>query len=108
MVSAHVLVLLDFSKTFILETEASRNGIGSFLMQRITFISKALSNKKQLALTYEKKLLAILLAINHWEHYLIIVHFIIRTDHINLKNILEEKLTTSTLQAELTEMQLKF
>lgn len=48
MVSVPILALPDFSKAFIIETDASREGIGAVLMQDghpLAYISKALSKK---------------------------------------------------------------
>ncbi|XP_026450099.1 uncharacterized protein LOC113350204 [Papaver somniferum] len=62
MVSAPVLALSNFSKQFVLETDASGVGIGVVLMQEgraICFFSKPLGPKALALSTYEKELLAI-------------------------------------------------
>ena len=107
MTTAPVLALPDFSKEFVVETDASGVGIGAVLMQDkhpIAFISKALSPKYQSLSVYEKKLLAILMAVKKWYHYLQCKKFIILTDHQSLKYLLEQKLTTPTQQAWMTKL----
>ena len=49
--------------------------------------------------------MAILFAIKYLEHYLMVRHFIVRTDHMSLKYLIEQKLTTPTQQAWLTKLQ---
>ncbi|KAI9195228.1 hypothetical protein LWI28_012950 [Acer negundo] len=65
MTTTPVMVLLDFTKPFIVETDACNVGIGVVLMQNgrpLAFISKALPPRKLGLSTYEKELLAIVYA----------------------------------------------
>jgi hypothetical protein len=64
LVQAPVLVLLDFSKPFSIETDASDAGVGDVLMQDhhpIAYISKSFGPKMRGLSTYEKEFVAILL-----------------------------------------------
>lgn len=106
-IMAQPLALPDFSKPFLIETDASGHGMGAVLMQNghpIAFISQAFSKKNALLSTYERELLAIFLAIKKWQHYLTVNPFTIRTDQHSLKYILEHKLATPFQQKWLSKI----
>lgn len=97
MSNTPVLAMPDFSKPFTVETDASHHGIGAVLMQEgqpLAFLSKALSPKHLGLSTYEKELLAVIMATQKWRTYLLGQKFIIKTDHEALKHFMEQKLTT--------------
>lgn len=101
MSSTPVLALPDFSKQFTVETDACTGGIGAVLMQEhrpIAYLSKALSPKHLGMSTYEKEMLAVIMAIQKWRAYLLGQHFVIKTDHEAIKYIIEQKITTSLQQ----------
>ncbi|GJX94927.1 ty3-gypsy retrotransposon protein, partial [Tanacetum coccineum] len=58
------------------------------------YISKTLAAKHQSLSTYEKEFLAVVPALEKWKGYLLDRHAKIRTDHFNLKYLLNQKLTT--------------
>ncbi|KAK4386079.1 Retrovirus-related Pol polyprotein from transposon.6 [Sesamum angolense] len=107
MISALILVLLDFTQHFIIEADACDKGIRAVLMQKqrpIAFLSKALSPRNQGLSVYEKEFLAILQAVQKWKHYFIGHHFIIKTDHQSLKHILELKVDNALQQKWISEL----
>jgi RNase H-like domain found in reverse transcriptase/Reverse transcriptase (RNA-dependent DNA polymerase)/Integrase zinc binding domain/Retroviral aspartyl protease/Integrase core domain/Retrotransposon gag protein/Chromo (CHRromatin Organisation MOdifier) domain len=98
MCQAPVLAMPNFNEPFVIETDACDNGMGAVLMQGkkpIAFLSKALGVKNQALSTYEKELLALFTAVHKWRHYLQGLPFVIKTDHISLKHLLEQRLTNS-------------
>lgn len=97
LVSAPVLQLPNFYKPFVIETDASDKGVGAVLQQNghpLAFVSKALSIKSQGLSTYDKKCLAILMAVDHWRPYLQHAEFTLRTDHKSLLHLDAQRLTS--------------
>ena len=97
MSSAPVLVLPNFDKDFVLETDASNFGIGAVLMQDeqpISYFSKKLSPRMQQASTYVREMYAITEAVKKWRQYLLGRRFIIRTYQKSLRALLDQVIQT--------------
>ena len=79
----------NFSKIFVVQTDAAQFGIGACLMQQqdddslqpIAFASRTLSKREILYSTIEKETLAILYACETFYPYLYGKHFILQSDH---------------------------
>ncbi|XP_031486841.1 uncharacterized protein LOC116255195 [Nymphaea colorata] len=107
MLAAPVLTLPDFTKEFLVETDASDTGVGAVPSQSghpIAFISKALMQRAKPLSTYEKELLAIVMAVKKWHPYLIGRRFKVRTDHNSLCYMMKQRVSTPTQQRWLAKL----
>ncbi|KAL8147535.1 hypothetical protein AgCh_005022 [Apium graveolens] len=102
-----VLALPNFNKPFTIETDDSAQGMGVVLLQEghpIAFLNKAFSPKNALLSAYERELLAVVFTVTKWQHYLIGLPFIIKTDQESLKYVLEHKISTPFQQKWLSKL----
>ncbi|GAU42021.1 hypothetical protein TSUD_90550 [Trifolium subterraneum] len=107
MTSPPVLVLPNFNLPFEVECDAAGRGIGAVLMQQrqpIAFFSKALSEGNLSKSVYEKELMALVLCIQHWRHYLLGTVFVVYTDHKSLKHLLQQKVNSPDQQCWLSKL----
>src|SRR3569833_191611 len=102
MASEPVLVSPDFSKPFVVHTDASGFAIGCVLeqdhgrgLQPVEFYSRKLNAAETRYVTHEQELLAIVEACKHWSHYLKGSEFVTNTDHRTLKDFLTQPRTSA-------------
>lgn len=120
LTNAPLLQFPDFSKTFILTTDASNFAIGAVLSQGtigsdkpVAYASRTLSDTEVKYSTIEKELLAIIWAVKHFRPYLYGNKFTIFTDHRPLAWLysLKEpnsKLTRWRLRLEEYDFEIKY
>jgi hypothetical protein len=107
MCTTPVLAPPDFTKTLVLECDASGKGIGVVLMQEgrpLEFTGKQLSERNLGKSIYEKEIWAIFHVIDLLCPYLLGQHFKIKTDHQCLKYFLEQCISSLEQQKWVTKI----
>lgn len=97
MVTLPTLALPDFNVPFVIETDTSGTDLGAVITQKqrpIAYFNQQLSPQARLKSVYERELMAIVLAIQKWRHYLLGHRFTVCTDQRALKHLLEQRKTT--------------
>jgi hypothetical protein len=104
LASGPVCCLPDFSRPFVLQTDASETGIGAVLaqdqgegLQPIACASRKLSKSERNYATIEKECLAIVWGVQKFQQYLYGRTFTVQTDHRPLQYLQEAKSTNSRL-----------
>ena len=81
LVSAPLMQNPDFSRTFLLQTDASCVGVGAVLSQGEVDDQPIVYFSRKAYSTIEKECLSIVLAVKHFQPYLLGRSFIIQMDH---------------------------
>ena len=104
IISEPILAYPDFSKTFIIQTDASDVGVGAVLSQMqdglehpIGYASETLDSVKRNYSATEKEAYAIYWAVNHFRPYIYGRKFQLQTDHKALEYIFNGKTTNQKL-----------
>ncbi|KAD7477840.1 hypothetical protein E3N88_00976 [Mikania micrantha] len=107
LLSARVLRLPDFSTSFVIECDVSSDEVGAILSQNehsVAYFSKGFSPSNRMKSSYDQELLALVLVVLKWNHYLLGHLFIICTYHYTLKFLLEQHITTIEQQRLLLKL----
>jgi len=92
LTSAPILAFPDFTKQFILDTDASAYGVGAVLTQSVegqdrvvAYASRTLTKAERRYCVTRREMLALVWAVRHFRPYLYGKPFTVRTDHNSLK-----------------------
>jgi hypothetical protein len=91
-----VLQMLDFSRQFIIDCDASGTGFGAMLHKGegpLAFFSCPFAARHNKLAAYERELIGLVQAVRHWRPYLWGWRFLVCTDHYSLKFLLDQRLS---------------
>ena len=99
LAKAPILKLPDFSRPFVIQTDASGVGLGCVLMQNyesinhpIAYASRKLLERERRYSVEERECLAIMWGIEKFDRYLFGKEFVIETDHCGLQYMKEGRM----------------
>jgi hypothetical protein len=107
LTSATVLQLSDFTKTFIIDCDASSSGFSAVLHQGVgpmAFFNGAISSHHTRLAAYKRELIRLVKAVRYWRPYLWMRSFIMRIDHFSLKYLLDQRLWMILQQAWVSKL----
>lgn len=101
--SEPILAAYDPEKPVIIQTDASKDGLGSVLIQNgrpVAFASRTLSKSEQKWAQIEKELLAIVFACQRFHYFVYGREFVVESDHKPLETLMKRDIddVTSRLQ----------
>lgn len=94
LTSAPILSIPSGTGNFVVYSDASKNGLGSVLMQNgkvIAYASRQLKEYEKNYPTHDLELAAVVFALKIWRHYLYGERCEIYTDHKSLKYLFTQK-----------------
>ena len=81
-------------KDFTMCTDASKQGLGAVLMQEggvIAYASRKLKLHEEFYATHDLELVAVVLALKIWRHYLGGRNFVLKSDHQSLQYLFTQR-----------------
>ena len=104
LVSKPILKMVEISKPFTLQVDASDLGIGAIVLQEengkkvpVAYASRKLKQSERSYAVIEKECLALVWAVQKFSRYLYGTPFTVETDHCPLKYLNEAKLKNARL-----------
>lgn len=103
-----ILSFFDITKQVLIQTDASKDGLGCVLLQDglpVSFASRSLTVTEQKYAQIEKEMLAVVFAMDKFSQFVYGKKFIVHSDHKPLVTIVKKNI--SLLSARLQRMVLK-
>lgn len=92
---APVLQYFDSNKELIIQCDASKDGLGAYILQNehpVIFASRSMTKTEQLYTQIEKEFLAITVAVEKFHYFVYVRHAIVQNDHKPLETIFKKDL----------------